>query len=80
VREVDARDRRAVKVRLTTSGQKFFAEVAQAHEDWVIELFEGLTEEEKNALYQLLGKLKEHVKEVANGASKEKGGWGSKAS
>ncbi len=80
VREVDARDRRAVKVRLTTSGQKFFAEVAQAHEGWVIELFEGLTEEEKNALYQLLGKLKEHVKEVANGASKEKGGWGSKAS
>lgn len=73
VREVNARDRRSVKVRLTASGQKFFAEVAQVHEGWVIELFEGLTEEERNAFYQLLGKLKGHVKEVANGASKEEG-------
>src|SRR5688572_11280476 len=34
----DADDRRAFRIRLTKSGDKSFAEMARAHEHWVVEL------------------------------------------
>jgi hypothetical protein len=37
--------------------------MAAVHEGWVIELFEGLSSEEKKTLYALLGKLKQHLNE-----------------
>lgn len=51
-------DRRAYRVCLTPAGRKAFAAMAQAHEGWVIELFEGLSEHQQAQLHKLLGTLK----------------------
>ena len=34
-------DRRAFRIRLTRAGEKSFAEMARAHEQWVVELLAG---------------------------------------
>jgi len=54
-------DRRAWLIRLTSSGRKTFAEMARAHEQWVVELLEGLTRREHDELLKLLAKLKVHA-------------------
>src|SRR5689334_24280723 len=51
-------DRRAFRIRLTRAGEKSFAEMARAHEEWVVELFSGLSRKEHEALLELLAKLK----------------------
>ena len=53
-------DRRAYCVRLTVQGRKTFADMAKQHEDWIVSAFEVLTAKEVDALYKLLGKVKEH--------------------
>ena len=53
-------DRRAYCVRLTVQGRKTFADMAKRHEDWIVSAFEVLTVKEVDALYKLLGKVKEH--------------------
>ena len=53
-------DRRAYCVRLTVQGRKTFADMAKRHEDWIVSAFEVLTAKEVDALYKLLGKVKEH--------------------
>ena len=58
VREVDATDRRAYRVRLTAEGQRQFRRMAAEHEQWIIDLFEGLKGRQKEALVDLLGELK----------------------
>ena len=55
----DASDRRAWRVKLTRAGDKAFAEMARAHEEWVVALLAGLTRKESDALMQLLARLKE---------------------
>jgi DNA-binding MarR family transcriptional regulator len=51
-------DRRAFRIRLTRAGEKAFAEMAAAHEEWVVELLGGLSRKEHEALLGLLAKLK----------------------
>ena len=51
-------DRRAIRLRLTAVGRKRFAEMAQAHEDWVISLMSPLEPRDQRTLHDLLGKLK----------------------
>ena len=58
VREVDADDRRVVRVRLTNPGLKEFRRMASEHEQWMIELFSALGERQKLQLMELLGMLK----------------------
>ena len=53
-----AGDRRAFRVRLTERGHAGFAEMAQQHEHWIVEAFEGLQPRELNQLHKLLGKVK----------------------
>ena len=53
-------DRRAYCVRLTVQGRKTFADMAKQHEDWIVSAFEVLTAKEVDAMYKLLGKVKEH--------------------
>ena len=53
-------DRRAWRVRLTPRGRKLFHEMAQQHEDWIVEAFSGLTGKEIAQLHKLLGKVKQH--------------------
>lgn len=60
-------DRRAYIVKLTSKGQRVFAEMAKAHEDWIVELFAGLAEEERQTFYKLLATLKTHVKQSQAG-------------
>jgi len=57
-------DRRAFCIRLTRSGEKAFAEMARAHEHWVVELLGGLSHRERDELLKLLAKLKSHAVEV----------------
>lgn len=61
VREDNPRDRRAYFVKLTAKGRAVFDEMARAHEHWILDLFEGLNESEKQQLYALLARLKQHV-------------------
>lgn len=55
----DASDRRAWRVRLTRAGDKAFAEMARAHEEWVVELLSGLSRKDADSLMQLLARLKQ---------------------
>jgi DNA-binding MarR family transcriptional regulator len=57
-------DRRAFRIRLTRVGDKSFAEMARAHEQWVVELLSGLSRREHDELLKLLAKLKQHAVEV----------------
>jgi len=57
----DSADRRVFRIRLTRSGEKSFLEMARAHEQWVVELLEGLTRREHDELLKLLAKLKVHA-------------------
>jgi DNA-binding MarR family transcriptional regulator len=57
-------DRRAFRIRLTRVGDKTFAEMARAHEQWVVALLSGLSRREHEELLKLLAKLKQHAMEV----------------
>ena len=55
----DAADRRAWRVRLTRAGDKAFAEMARAHEEWVVKLLSGLSRKDADSLMHLLARLKQ---------------------
>ena len=57
-------DRRAFRIHLTRAGEKTFAEMARAHEEWVVELLAGMTRREQDDLLRLLAKVKQHALEV----------------
>ena len=59
-------DRRAFRVRLTPKGRKLFADMAHAHEGWVVEAFSGLQVREVATLHRLLGKVKQHTQHAVN--------------
>jgi len=61
VREVDAADRRVFHVKLSAEGQRQFRRMAAEHEQWVVAMFEGISEKRKNQLVELLGELKRHI-------------------
>jgi DNA-binding MarR family transcriptional regulator len=60
-RDTDPNDRRSTSVCLTPAGRKAFDKMAVAHEQWVVELFGGLSLDEKSRTHQRLGKLKQHL-------------------
>lgn len=60
-RDNDPNDRRSISVCLTPAGRKAFDKMAVAHEQWVVELFGGLSLDEKSRTHQRLGKLKKHL-------------------
>lgn len=64
VREADPADRRVNRVRLTKTGRTSFERMAQAHEDWIIDLYAGLSAQEQARLSELLGRLKEHASDA----------------
>ena len=67
VREDNPKDRRAYIVKLTKEGHRVFKQMADPHHQWIVELFDGLSEREKQQLYTLLGQLKQRVAAVAAG-------------
>jgi DNA-binding MarR family transcriptional regulator len=62
IRQVGPTDRRVFHVKLSAEGQRQFRRMAAEHEQWVIELFEGMSVKHKNQLVDLLGELKRHVR------------------
>jgi DNA-binding MarR family transcriptional regulator len=60
-RTVAPDDRRASIVKLSAPGRRAFAEMARRHEDWIVAMFAGLSELERNQLHGLLAKLKRHL-------------------
>ncbi len=56
-------DRRVYLVRLTAKGRKQFAEMAKAHETWIVDAFAALGAKEVSQLHALLGKVKQHQME-----------------
>lgn len=54
----DPQDRRSLYVRLTPKGRKQFRKMAQAHEELLGELFEGLSKQDKDVIYARLGHLR----------------------
>ncbi|HQR04761.1 MAG: MarR family transcriptional regulator [Proteobacteria bacterium] len=65
VREDNPADRRAYIVKLTPEGRKSFKKMAEAHEKWILELFSGISVEQKKQLYSLMAALKSHLTSVA---------------
>ena len=51
-------DRRAFRIRLTRAGERSFADMAHAHETWIVELLSGLSRKEHEELLKLLARLK----------------------
>src|SRR5512145_2036718 len=54
-------DRRAFRIHLTRAGERSFAEMARAHEEWIVELCAGMTRREQDELLRLLAKVKQHA-------------------
>lgn len=63
-----ATDRRASRVRLTPNGAARFAEMAAAHQRWIEDLLAGLAPAEREALYTQLGRLRQSIAAVSDGA------------
>jgi DNA-binding MarR family transcriptional regulator len=57
-------DRRAFRIRLTRAGERGFAEMARAHEAWVVELLAGMNRRDQDELLRLLAKVKQRAVEV----------------
>ena len=69
-RLADAADRRALRVRLTRAGERAFAEMARAHEEWIVATLAGLSRREHAELFRLLAKVKQHaLANIAKGAT-----------
>jgi DNA-binding MarR family transcriptional regulator len=60
-----AGDRRAYLVRLTQEGRKSFAEMALAHEGWIVQAFGDLSDKDMGTLHKLLGRVKETANAIA---------------
>lgn len=65
LRQDNPNDRRAYIVKLTPEGRKAFKKMAEAHEKWIVELFGGMGEKERQQLYVLLAALKTHAGHIA---------------
>ncbi len=57
-READPDDRRSWRVALTAKGRKAFEKIASVHEGWVVALFDGISDDDRRQLYELLGRLR----------------------
>lgn len=57
----DPEDRRSCRVVLTARGRVDFARMAEEHEQWLRELFDGIAPEAKEQLYDRLGALRVHL-------------------
>src|SRR3546814_9364524 len=64
-RTPSARDRRSSHVSLTPAGKKAFDAMTPEHEQWVDDMMAGLSRQDMQQLFQLLGRLKASVLSTA---------------
>jgi len=57
-RQTSTQDRRAQLIRLTEAGRANFRQMAAAHEIWIANMFDGLTQKDIGNLMKLLAKAK----------------------
>jgi DNA-binding MarR family transcriptional regulator len=62
----DLADGRATTVQLTAEGRRQFDAMAREHEGWVIELLGGLSAAQQAQLFELLGLLKNSIRQAAD--------------
>jgi len=67
VRSSPPNDRRVQIIALTKVGRSAFAEMAREHEDWIAEIFQGLSERDIEGLLKSLGKLKVSAQAATKG-------------
>jgi DNA-binding MarR family transcriptional regulator len=60
-RVADPDDRRSLIVRLTPAGRRAFLRMAREHEAWLVEMLDGYGTAPRDALYDLLGRLRLHI-------------------
>ena len=65
-------DRRAFTVQLTPRGRRQFRRMAAIHERWVVELFAGWGDRQKDQMYALLAGLKQHLATVEGRPAKRR--------
>lgn len=65
-------DRRTLHVTITSKGRHEFERMAAKHEQWVAELFEGLSDEEVDDLWRLLGTLKHGLEATGRDGGRER--------
>ena len=68
-RTLDRGDRRAISVKLTDAGLKRFRVMAAHHEQWIIELLTGVSQENKQGMMNILHQLKMHLNAAVPGSS-----------
>ncbi len=68
-RRASPNDRRAQIVSLTAEGRRAFRQMARTHEDWIAEIFAGLSHDEVEALMGLLAKTKASARKAVNGSN-----------
>ncbi len=61
-RSADVSDRRALRVRLTPAGRRAFRTMATEHERWIVDMFGALDQNQMTVLFDLLGRLKQHLR------------------
>ena len=61
-RAADPHDGRALRVRLTAAGRKAFQGMAESHERWIVESFDGIDRADLRRLTELLGRVKVAVR------------------
>ncbi len=59
-------DRRTSIVRLTPTGEQYFEELAEVHRGWIAGMLGGIDDDQREALFDLLGTLKQSI--AADGA------------
>ena len=60
-RVADRFDRRSMIVKLTAAGRRQFLLMAEAHEAWLVELFDGFGTVQRDVLFELLGQFRIHL-------------------
>ena len=68
MRETEAKDRRACRVRLTAAGRRSFRAMAGEHEAWIVDVCSVLSSREVSQLKDLLGQIKVRVRSIMHGA------------
>jgi DNA-binding MarR family transcriptional regulator len=69
-RRTSPNDRRAQIVNLTAEGRRAFRTMARTHEDWIAQIFEGLSAADVDQLMSILAKTKASARKAMSAGAK----------